>query len=409
MANAPLHQRPTQPRRKQPETAYIGQAGDPSVADLRALIAEQQTRIDALTQQHADLLHQQAQMAALIQQLTRSLEAPIEIIEPAPESESSSTAETTAAPAARTTTSRRGLLKWGGLGAAAALAAAAGTAGAAGLNMPIAHAADGGSLTLGQNNTAEHLTTLTYDGTETAPIAFSIENSGSAFSTGLTVFVGPNGTGILSSTLDAGTGLNGQSDTGYGVVGESQFGIDFFANGGGRIQQKLSGFTGAPTSGSYTQGEQIRDNAGDLYICIASGSPGTWRKVAAGVPGVSGAINFLANPIRLLDTRTGSPYAGGSTHSLQVTGVVIGGISVPSGAVGVVGNVTVVGPTSGGDLRLYPGATAPATSSINFASGQTIANGVVVGLNSSGQLNIRVDMPSGTHTNVLFDASGYIL
>jgi hypothetical protein len=153
------------------------------------------------------------------------------------------------------------------------------------------------------------------------------------------------------------------------------------------------------------------DSAATLWFCTATGTPGTWVRLTGVHNGVSGgAINFLANPIRLLDTRTGlGVFTAGSTHALQVTGVAIGGISVPNGAVGVVGNVTVVSPTAGGDLRLYPGATAPGTSSINFASGQTIANGVTVALNGSGRLNIHVDMPSSTHTHVLFDASGYIL
>ncbi len=310
-------------------------------------------------------------------------------------------------PASTTSTTRRNLLKWGGLGAAAALAATSGAV----LTSQTAHASDGGSLLLGNNNTAEHLTTLTYNGSETAPIGFSIENSGSSFSTGMTIFAGPNGTGLLASTLDGGTGISGQSDTGVGVEGIGQFGIDFHANGSGRILQTTASFTGAPTSGTYSIGEQFRDHKGDLYICIASGTPGTWRKVAAGVPGVSGALNFLTNPIRLLDTRVspGTPWNAGSTNALQVTGVVVGGISVPSGAIGVVGNVTVVSPSAGGDLRLYPGASAPATSSINFATGWTIANGVTVGLDSSGKLNIKVDMPASTHTHVLFDASAYIL
>ena len=83
---------------------------------------------------------------------------------------------------------------------------------------------------------------------------------------------------------------------------------------------------------------------------------------------------------------------------------------MPNGAIGVVGNVTVVQPTGGGDLRLYPGgAPLPGTSSINFAKGQIIANGVIVGLDSNGQMNIKVDMPAGTATHVLFDASGYIM
>ncbi len=292
------------------------------------------------------------------------------------------------APVLARPSSRRSLLKWGGLGAAAALTAAA-AAGATGLSQaPTAHASsgDGYYVQLGEINTAQSSTVI-------GPV--------SGFS--------PNPVFAADAVGTTADGIQGSSDSGAGVVGTSNSGVDLYASGTGRLLQSTTSFSGPPTVGTYSAGEQLRDANGDLYICVYAGTPGTWRRVAAGVPGMSGAINFLANPIRLLDTRTGSPYTAGSTHILQVTGVVVGGISVPAGAVGVVGNVTVVGPTSGGDLRLYPGDTAPATSSINFASGQIIANGVTVGLNSGGQLNIKVDMASGTHTNVLFDASGYIL
>lgn len=389
----------------------------------------------------------------VIQRLTAKVEQLEQALSSSPPSSSQSANVGDAAPPlSNAPTSRRNLLKWGGLGAAAALTAV----GAAGLGQaPIAHASDGGSLILGSGNTAEHGTGIGYDGSESFPTGFLVDitvaeaglgivaeagdgvfnyaagvqaSAGAAtnFPTyGVNGFVGIGGTGVIGSSNAAGnsggigvhgdatgagsTGVLGTSDVWYGVESRSNSWIDLIANGTGRFLQKTAGFIGAPTSGVYGTGEQLRDANGDLYICITGGGPGIWRKVAAGVPGVSGAINFLANPIRLLDTRTSSPFLSGSTHSLQVTGVVIGGISVPAGAIGVVGNVTVVGPTGGGDLRLYPGATAPSTSSINFASGQTIANGVTVGLNSSGKLNIKVDMPSGQKTNVLFDASGYIL
>src|SRR5579875_669477 len=360
-----------------------------SIEELRAMLVAQQAQI--------------AQMAATIQQLTQPMQTPVEIVEADDATDQNASDET---PVARKATSRRGLLKWGGLGAAAALAAAAGTAG---LSRTTAHAADGDSLILGQLNGSTSQTTWINTSADTVLLSIAGGNGGSSFA--INAVSGTSGNGVLGQAFgSAGYGVIGQGDSGWGVRGITSTGIDLAAVGTGRLFQELSGFTGAPTSGSYFTGEQIRDEAGDLYICVAGGSPGTWRRVAAGVPGVSGSVNFLAKPIRLLDTRTGSPWTAGSNHTVQVTGVSVGGISVPSGAVGVIGNVTVVGPTSDGDLRLYPaGASLPATSSINFASGQTIANGVTIGLSSGGALAIQVDMSSGAHTNVLFDASGYIL
>ena len=333
-------------------------------------------------------------------------------------------------------TSRRTLLKWGGVGAAAALAAAGGAT----LTMPTAHAADNANLVLGSaTNTAEHLTVLSYDGSETAPTVFQATTtaddsagiigavgnatSGSAYgvygvagtgigANGIVGLAGTDGTGIQGQGTGASSvGVYGSTDSGYGVVGSSTTGIDIAAGFSGRLLQALSGSVGAPTSGAYQIGEQIRDNNGDLYICIEDGSPGTWQKVLTVVPGNTGVISLLSAPIRLLDTRTNhTTWPSGSIHTLQVTGVLVGSIQVPNGAIGVVGNVTVVQPNGAGDLRLYPGgASLPSTSSINFASGQIIANGVIVGLDTNGQMNIKVDMPANTATNVIFDASGYIM
>jgi len=338
-------------------------------------------------------------------------------------------------------TSRRTLLKWGGVGAAAALAVAGGAA----LTTPTAHAADGANLVLGHSdNAAEHTTVLTYDGNEATPTALevSIANddstgvygaAGNATSGGTAYGVygaagdgvgafgvygaaGVDANGVYGFAMGSSSaGVYGASDSGYGLVGTSSTGVDIASQGTGRLLQTLSGFIGAPTSGSYAIGEQIRDNNGDLYICVLSGTPGTWHKVLTVDAGNTGIISLLSAPIRLLDTRSGvgapkGTWASGSVHLLQVTGVLVGSIQVPDGAIGVVGNVTVVQPNGAGDLRLYPGnAPLPGTSSINFASGQIIANGVIVGLNTSGQISIKVDMPAGTVTHVIFDASGYIM
>ena len=321
-------------------------------------------------------------------------------------------------------TSRRTLLKWGGVGAAAALAAA-----------------DGAMLTLGNSgNTAEHATVLTYDGSEATPTALEVSianddstgvygaagnatTGNSAYgvlgtagtgvdATGVAGSAGTDAVGVLgAATGNSSVGVYGVTDAGWGVVGLSLTGIDIVAVETGRVLQNLSGFVGAPTSGSYLIGEQIRDNNGDVYICVVSGSPGTWHKVLTVNSGNTGIISLLSAPIRLLDTRLNHiTWASGSIHTFQVTGVLVGGIQVPNGAIGVVGTVTVVQPNGGGDLRLYPGgAPLPATSSINFASGQVVANGVTVGLNTGGQISIKVDMPAGTSTHVIFDASGYVM
>jgi len=51
----------------------------------------------------------------------------------------------------------------------------------------------------------------------------------------------------------------------------------------------------------------------------------------------------------------------------------------------VMGNLTITSPTFGGWVTIYPkGLSEPATSSINFSAGQTVANFFCVGLGTSG-------------------------
>jgi hypothetical protein len=67
-------------------------------------------------------------------------------------------------------------------------------------------------------------------------------------------------------------GLYGKgASTGYGVVAQ-----------GGKAQMRLlpKSRAGKPTTGYHQQGELYLDSAGTLFICTASGTPGTWRKVS---------------------------------------------------------------------------------------------------------------------------------
>ena len=71
-------------------------------------------------------------------------------------------------------------------------------------------------------------------------------------------------------------------------------------------------------------------------------------------------------------------------------------------------NVAVIQPTSGpGYLTLYPGGTPqPFTSSVNYKSGKTRSNGMVIGLGSSGDMTVYCEQPSGT-TGLVIDVTGF--
>ena len=316
------------------------------------------------------------------------------------------------------TTSRRRLLKWGGLGAAATLAAAGGAAFAT----PTAHANDGGSVVLGQSNSAEHGTTLAYNGSESAPVVFRATataanstavgaNAGGGTSAyGVYGTAGTNGNGVLGLANGASSyGVFGTTDSGYGVVGTSSTGIDLAALGSGRLWQKTASFTGAPTSGTYFTGEQIRDAAGNLFICISGGSPGTWKQVLTlGTTFNGGMIGFLSTPIRVYDSRTSNdPLVGNGQRNVTVAGVNIGGVQVPKGSIGCIGNLTVYRPTTSGYLVIYPaGSRTPSSSTVNYVAGQTIPNSFAVGLSTGGQVTVHAFQRGSCH--FIVDIAGFV-
>ena len=93
--------------------------------------------------------------------------------------------------------------------------------------------------------------------------------------------------------------------------------------------------------------------------------------------------------------------AAGSTTSVQVGGR--GGVPVDAAAAVV--NVVAVGPSAGGYLTLYPcGSARPEASTLNFAAGQTVANGATIRLGSSGSICVFSDQ----ETDLIVDVTGFI-
>jgi len=126
--------------------------------------------------------------------------------------------------------------------------------------------------------------------------------------------------------------------------------------------------------------------------------------VPSGFTGVS--------PLRVLDTRVGfSPNAlrnvpkvkiGGS-NVLEVKLTDLPG-AVPASGVGAVSlNVTAVGPAADGFLTVYPCGTRPDSSSVNYSTGQTVANAVITPLSPTGTICIY----SQNLTDVVVDVNGW--
>jgi hypothetical protein len=133
------------------------------------------------------------------------------------------------------------------------------------------------------------------------------------------------------------------------------------------------------------------------------------------------------SPRRILDTRatvkSGNPtniglsgvFKAGSVRRFTVAGAkYVGGgtaLAVPTNAVAVTGNLTVVGETAAGVIDLGPAASASGTTStLSFVKGDTRANNVTVGLAAGGSLAaVYRSSTAGATTNLIFDVTGYFL
>ncbi|MEO6323397.1 MAG: hypothetical protein ABIT01_17595 [Thermoanaerobaculia bacterium] len=110
-------------------------------------------------------------------------------------------------------------------------------------------------------------------------------------------------------------------------------------------------------------------------------------------------------PCRILDTRTTAAPAlvAGSTRAFPITGA----CAIPLSARAVSLNATVTGSTQAGSLSLFPGGTLiPVSTTLEYATGQTRANNVVIGLGSLGDLSVRSLQAAGT-TEFILDVNGY--
>ncbi len=283
--------------------------------------------------------------------------------------------------------------------------AAAGATTMALIGAPPASAADGSALTIGEANTAEAATELSFDGVAgsltTAGVAsplFSIDASTSS-----TEGSGSGGNGI-QATGDTGlSGVVGTAASGFGVYGVTtdlggvvglaqsanfgdtpDYGVDLVALGNGNLGQFAlpeAGLTnGVPnfTSSLAPSGfELLRDTDGGLW---SSDSTGAFHPVLSVVP--------LPAPVRVINTTNGTGGITGPlapSASVHTSTELAGTNGIPLNAVGVVGNFAISG--VGGALlngygvaTIFPaGVTAPVTANINAgAACFAISNAITV-------------------------------
>ena len=115
-------------------------------------------------------------------------------------------------------------------------------------------------------------------------------------------------------------------------------------------------------------------------------------------------------PCRVADTRDpagptgGAPIGSSETVVVQVTG----SCGIPSTALSIAANVTVVSPSTAGSLSVFAGGPIVSGSTeVPVTSGKTRALHFIPGLGTAGSLAFRPSMQAGGWTDVILDVSGY--
>jgi hypothetical protein len=117
--------------------------------------------------------------------------------------------------------------------------------------------------------------------------------------------------------------------------------------------------------------------------------------------GPAGGMHLLAEPVRLLDTRT-EPGKVGAGRVVAVP--VAGQHGVPVDATAAIVSVVAVAPCGDAYLTVFPCGTAPpGASTVNAAARDTVANSAVVAL-GGGALCVFASQPA----DVVVDVSGYV-
>jgi hypothetical protein len=113
------------------------------------------------------------------------------------------------------------------------------------------------------------------------------------------------------------------------------------------------------------------------------------------------------NPQRILDTRIGLGASQGSVGpGWSINTTIAGNGGVPAtGVLAVAGTVTATESQASGFVTVYPTSDSlPTASTLNTVrAGQTIANSIILGLGTQGQLTLY----SETGTHLLADVTGY--
>ncbi|CAB4550250.1 unannotated protein [freshwater metagenome] len=227
--------------------------------------------------------------------------------------------------------------------------------------------------------------------------------------------------GVVGTATSAGAaGVRGVADSTSSGSGGSFSGPIGATIAGTIITTQLGLSASGPppsTNRTYTRGALVVDNAGALWYCVTSGTPGTWRQLSGAT--TAGAYHPVT-PGRVYDSRCPQPSPGSlSSRGVRLlsvaaqrditTGAVTNANFIPTNATAVFANVSVVDTVKAGFLTINPGGVTTINSAtITWGtSNQTQSNGVSLTLDNARQITVVAGGPGAT--DFVIDIFGYWL
>jgi hypothetical protein len=212
-----------------------------------------------------------------------------------------------------------------------------------------------------------------------------------------------SGKGVWGRTTDA---------AGIGVHGESLAGIGVQATGA-LAPLRLGGNAGDPTTSNvpHTEGEVYFSNdSNSMWICVADGTPGTWRKV--GGKTTAGSLHVLPTPVRVYDSRPGfapdigpkSLLTGGVARAVDLKANLS---EVPAGATAALVSLIAADSAAAGYMAIFRnGIPWPGTSNVNWnhAGDQTSVTTI-----TALDANAIAAVYANVATDVIIDVLAYYL
>jgi hypothetical protein len=267
---------------------------------------------------------------------------------------------------------------------------------------PQAVAATGGNLILGSANDANTSTILSNSSSSAPSPLLSLTNMAER---AITAVAGTNFDGVTgtSSAGASGAGVSGVSASGYGVYGDSTSGYALFAGGNGRFGLNAHLAMGSPVSGTYAKGDIVRDTNAAVFICVVSGTPGTWKKVV----GPDSSSLHLIPPARMVDTFSGVGLAVGAFSGPRL--VNFRTAPIPPSAIGILASLTTYAPSglfgASGGASVAPAGAASGINTNSWGPDDGTSNGFAVTSLSSGGL-LQIYTSSTVYVTV--DVAGYL-